>query len=165
MNHIAKRLGSRLRKLKKDHFTETVTAAGNTRRVSTLGGQNKLSDAVIDRLQGYFGAAIRRTVGTSVESMKKACIAGFKHVTSTDANPDHEDCVEGNASYCFYQKAIAENKTPPSHAIMKVKCILPAEGRNKVMAVYEDLSKDTLLQKCLSGRTQNPNESPPKSLE
>ncbi|GFU14070.1 uncharacterized protein TNCV_2536211 [Trichonephila clavipes] len=51
IGHIQKRVGSRLRKLKK-----------NTKG---LGGKGKLTDKFIDKLQNYYGIAIRRNVGCS----------------------------------------------------------------------------------------------------
>lgn len=159
VNHVAKRLGTRLRKLKKETFVETTTTTGKSRKMSTLGGKNKLTDEVIDRLTGYFGKAIRSSIGTTIEIMRKACLSGFKHVSSTDDNPDHEYCPHGENSHCFYNKALAKNIDPPSHETMRVKCRLPENDKKKVLAIYDDLSNDDLLRKCLSGRTQNPNES------
>jgi hypothetical protein len=160
VNHVQKRLGSRLRKLKKETFIEvTNEATGKTTKRCTIGGRGKLTDDTIERLTGYYGAGIKRTVGTTVQEMKKACLSGFKHVTSSDANPDHEYCEEGEGSYCFYNKALAKNQVPPSHSTMKVKCTLDPTERQKVMTIYKDLSSDELLHKCVSGKTQNPNES------
>ena len=63
---MAKRLGTRLRKLKKDTAIETLTATGKRKRISTLVGKNKLTDDVIERHRSYYGAGIRRTIGTNV---------------------------------------------------------------------------------------------------
>lgn len=40
-----------------------------------------------------------------------------------------------------------------------VKFILDKKERQAVFQVYKNLSKDELLNRCLLGRTQNPNES------
>lgn len=87
VNHVGKRLGTRLRKLKKETLEEKVTKTGKPYKASTLGGRNKMTDAVINHLSNYYGNAIRSNKGKSVEEMKKACLSGFKHVTSTDQNP------------------------------------------------------------------------------
>ena len=42
---------------------------------------------------------------------------------------------------------------------MKVYFNLDAEERKKILLVYKSLTEDQLLQRCLKGRTQNPNES------
>lgn len=49
IGHVQKRVGCRLRKLKK--------------RVAGLAGRGKLTDALTDRLQNYYGIAIRANVG------------------------------------------------------------------------------------------------------
>ena len=57
VGHYQKRIGSRLRKLKK--------------REKGLGGRGRLTDAMIDRLQNYFGVS-RQNVG-NLEGMKTSC--------------------------------------------------------------------------------------------
>ena len=49
IGHIQKRVGNRLRKLKEE--------------VSDLGGAGKLTDSMVDRLENYYGVAIRNNVG------------------------------------------------------------------------------------------------------
>ena len=56
IGHIQKRVGSRLRRLRKKE---------------SLGGAGGLSDKAINKLQNYFGIAIRKN-NTSVILMKKA---------------------------------------------------------------------------------------------
>ena len=68
IGHVQKRVGNRLRKLKK--------------KVKGLSG---LTDSVIDKLQNYYGMAIRSNVN-DLESMKSAVAAVLFHVASTDAN-------------------------------------------------------------------------------
>lgn len=43
--------------------------------------------------------------------------------------------------------------------IMSVSFHLNDDERNLVLNVYKDLTSSTLLEKCLMGRTQNPNET------
>ncbi|KAK3887257.1 hypothetical protein Pcinc_008653 [Petrolisthes cinctipes] len=61
-------------------------------------------------------------------------------------------------SWCFYQRAIANNEQPQSHTNMKVKFVLPSELRQKVWGEYRRLTSDKLLSACLLGKTQNQNE-------
>ena len=56
VGHVQKQVGSALRKLKKEN--------------KGLAGKGKLTDALIDRLQNYYGIAIRSNVG-NLETMKK----------------------------------------------------------------------------------------------
>ena len=96
IGHVQKRVGTRLRKLKK---TE--------KHLGKLG----LVDHVIDRLQNYFGMAVRSNVGDIVK-MKKAIYAAWCHVCSSEKRNYHVHCPAGADSWCTYQLDIA-NKTNP----------------------------------------------------
>ncbi|EZA54492.1 hypothetical protein X777_05747 [Ooceraea biroi] len=131
VGHVEKRMGTRLRNIKKE---------------KKLGGRGKLTDARITKLTKYYGLAIRRNVN-SVQDMKRAIKATLDHLTSTDKNPKHKNCPPGNESWCKWRKAEAAGKTqeyehPPPLNPEIVKHILP---------IYEDLSKDDLLTRCLGG--------------
>ena len=89
IGHVQKRVGNRLRKLKK--------------KVKGLSG---LTDSVIDKLQNYYGMAIRSNVN-DLESMKSAVAAVLFHVASTDAKPWHDHCPDGPDSWCRYNKDIS----------------------------------------------------------
>lgn len=90
-----------------------------------------------------------------MNEMKKAIMATYYHLISTDMVPQHHYCPLGADSWCAYRVAEAQNAAqaythpPPLHPDVK-KHILP---------IYEDLSRDDLLQRCLGGYTQNANES------
>lgn len=138
IGHVQKRVGCRLRKLKK-------TTRG-------LGGKGKLTDVLIDRLQNYYGIAIRANVG-NLQAMKQATLASLFHCSSTDNCPRHGLCPEGVSSWCGFNRAKALQRVGYKH-----KGGLPNEILNKVKAVYSDLCSDELLSKCLHGKTQNANE-------
>lgn len=158
INHVGKRLGTALRKVREQVITEKKTKTGKTRRVKEMGGKGKLTDFVIAKLQKYYTAAIRRHVGGTVEALRKDIYASFLHCSSSDNNPQHHLCPKTPDSYCFYQKAIANNKPIPSHKNMKVSFLLPSELRQKVWGEYRRLTSDKILSACLLGKTQNPNE-------
>ena len=65
VGHVQKRVETALRKLKKDN--------------KGLGGKGRLTDAMIDKLQNYYGIAIR-TNCKDIDSMKKAIYAAFSIV-------------------------------------------------------------------------------------
>ncbi|XP_025992970.1 uncharacterized protein LOC105198260 isoform X1 [Solenopsis invicta] len=152
-------MGKRLRDLvnttTEDVAVKTGKNAGRTRRSKILGGKGKLTGKVIDNLSRYYGAAIRHNCDL-VEKMKNAIWATYYHQQLTDDNPQHDMCMSGENSWCPYQKALAitgvenfqHNYTPlPENVIQAIK------------PIYEDLSKDELLERCLGGFTQNANES------
>lgn len=158
INHVAKRLGYGLRNLRKE--TQLVeTKGGKQRKKSVLGGQKKLTDKVITRLQFYFRRGITRKVNTSEEDMRNDIMSSFEHCSSTDDNPKHHLCPKSTDSWCFYQKALASGDEPASHSTMEISFTLDADQLQRVREVYERLTTDAMMKKCLRGFTQNPNES------
>ena len=140
VGHYQKRVGTRLRNLKK--------------KEKGLGGRGKLTDAVIDRLQNFFGVAIRQNTG-NLQQMKKSVLASLFHVASSNKNNWHfPHCPEGPDSWC---KANADKVNGTN--LYKPGPGLPLEIVHKVRPIYQALSKDTELEKCLHGKTQNANES------
>lgn len=154
VNHVSKRLGARLRKLREESKEETASG----RKRTTIGGKNKLTDKVIEKLTFYYGQAIRRNITGTTQAMQKDILASFYHCSSTDSDPRHGFCPLGKDSWCFFQRARAEGRSA-SHKDMKVKFILPNKERAKVLKIYQELTEDNLLSRCLLGKTQNPNES------
>lgn len=151
VNHVAKRLGTGLRGLKK------VKNVGKQKR-SSIGGKNKLTDVVIDHLQHYFQVSLNRKIGTSAKEMREEIMSTFYHCTSTDMNPQHQLCAKGEHSWCFYNRSMARGETPQSHTKMKVFFHLDDEQKEQVKAIYDRLTTDDMMNKCLKGVTQNRNE-------
>lgn len=141
IGHVQKRMGTQLRKVKKDN--------------KGLGGRGKLTAKLIDELTVYYGLAIRRSIKTSIEEMKNAIWATFFHKISTDEKPQHDRCPSGEDTWCSYQKA----KASGTLGSYKHKNPLPDEVQEAIRPVYEKLSNDELLERCLEGYTQNNNES------
>jgi hypothetical protein len=140
VGHYQKRVGTRLRTLKKIE--------------KGLGGRGRLTDATIDRLQNFVGVAIRQNVG-KLKEMRAGVLASLFHVASSKNNNLHfPHCPTGADSWCKYN-ADKINKT----TTYKPGPGLPMDVIMKVRPIFEDLSKDSELQKCLHGKTQNANES------
>ena len=139
IGHVQKRVGTALRKLKRDK--------------PGLGGKGKLTDSQIDKLQNYYGIAIRSNVG-NLAGMKKAIHASLMHCASSEARPLHDHCPTGSASWCRYQQDKANRTNLYKHGPG-----LPLAVIKEVKPEYVRLSEDNLLKKCLHGKTQNQNES------
>lgn len=119
-----------------------------------------LTDEIIDLLGSYYGKAICDNVGTNYETMRKAVWATFFHLTSSDDNPAHDFCPHGADSWCFFNRALAEDLTPASHKTKSLYLAkIPFERLDLIKSVYRDLTAPDILRKCLKGVTQNPNES------
>ncbi|GFT60688.1 uncharacterized protein TNCV_3584051 [Trichonephila clavipes] len=136
--HVQKRVGSRLRKLK----TKT----------KGLSGKGKLTDNFIDRLQNYYGIAVRSNVG-NLTAMQQNVIAALYHCASSDKKPMHGQCPIGKESWCYFQRGVANG----------TKCSTKYAGLsndvlNKIKPVYLELCDKQILSKCLHGRTQNANK-------
>ena len=138
VGHVQKRVGTRLRNLKK-------TTKG-------LGGRGRLTDKTIDKLQNYYGIAIRSH--STVAEMKKAIHASLFHVASSADNNYHAHCPIGESSWCRFNSdkitGLSTYKAGPGLPLKIIKHVKP---------IYEDLSKDQLLEKCVHGKTQNQNEA------
>lgn len=141
INHVQKQLGSRLRSLKN--------------KMKSLGGRGigKLTMGLIKELTTYYGLAIRRNI-SSAAAMKDSIMATFYHKISTDKNPQHQYCPKGSDSWCSWARAKAEKKlkayrhNPP----------LDIDVQKAILPIYEDLTSDDLLARCVGGFTQNNNE-------
>ncbi|GFW53131.1 uncharacterized protein TNCV_3293781 [Trichonephila clavipes] len=127
IGHVQKRVGSRLRKLKKS--------------TKGLGRKGKLTDKFIDTLQNYFGIAIWSNVG-NLSNMQTAVIAAFFHCCSTDKKPMHGQCPSGSDTWCKYQKAKQEGKLYKHRTAGLSNAVL-----NTVKTTYMDLCDQSLLEK------------------
>ena len=109
---------------------------------------------MIDRLQNYYGISIHRNKGDIV-GMKKAIYASVFHVASSKTNCWHDHCPTGKDSWCGYQADLAngtKHYVPGAGLPTGITC-------KHVKPIFEELSSDELLSKCLHGHTQNQNES------
>ena len=138
IGHYQKRLGTALRKLTKE---------------KKLGGKGKLTATLIDKMQNYFGIALRENC-TSVEKMEKSIWATLYHLAASDSRPIHGNCPEGPSSWCSYNRAKSEKKL----ATYKHRYGLSYEILQHVKPIYKRLTAPEMLQKCLHGKTQNVNE-------
>lgn len=144
VGHVQKRVGTRLRNLKK--CTKEILSDGKG-----LGGKGRLTEAAIDKLQCYYGNAIREHKHDIVK-MREAVWAVYFHKGSSDEKPVHNFC---DVSWCPFLKA-KRNGKPYTH---KTNNYLPSAVMNFIKPVWKDLAKTELLTKCLGGYTQNQNES------
>ncbi|GFW15047.1 uncharacterized protein TNCV_983391 [Trichonephila clavipes] len=129
IGRIQKRVGTKLRKLKSKR--------------KDLGGRGKLTDAIIDKLQNYYGIAIRDNVN-NLQGMRWAVIAAFFHCCSNAKQQMHGQCPVGPDSWCKCQQAVSKDKI----YIDKSKG-LPPNLINIIKPRYMKLCEQNLLAKCL----------------
>ena len=147
IGHVQKRVGTRLRNLKKKH--KEVLSDGKK-----LGGAGRLTEKVINTLQNCYGMAIRQNVNDLYGMKKSVAAVLFHYSESRDDETRHQFCLRTETSWCKYQ---ADKLTGKS--TYKQKITLPAAVRDVIAPIFKDLGSDSLLKKCLHGKTQNPNES------
>lgn len=146
VGHIQKRMGGRLRKIKRDWKGKKLSDG------KTIGGRNRLTDNLIDTFQRYYGNALRKTKG-NLPGMQKAVKAIWHHYASTKENPQHDHCPTGPTSWCKWQKDQVSNTN--TFEPKKVD----ASVMNQIKPVFEALGDSQILEKVLKGYSQNPNES------
>ena len=145
VGHVQKRVGTRLRRFRKENGKEVLSNG------KKLGGIGRLTDKWINKLQNYYGLAIRQNTD-NLFNMRKAVGAVLYHsgVAST-SEARHRFCTN-DSEWCKYRLAEKDGKP------FDEKPGLPAVIRDKIMPVFRDLSSEDLLRKCLHGNTQNNNE-------
>ncbi|GFX60937.1 uncharacterized protein TNCV_1896971 [Trichonephila clavipes] len=139
-------MGTRLRRLKTKMRGQKLSDG------KPLCGRNRLTEAEIDRLQAYYGLAIRRNL-SSVKDMQQAIWAIFLHKLSTDENlsMDFVPLIQIRGANLKKQNCLGR--------LIITKNSLPVDVVEAMRPDFRDLANPELLKKCLHGGTQNPNES------
>lgn len=102
VNHISKRMFAAPTKFVEQH--------------KGSGGTGKLTQVRMKKWGSFYRNAI--TQKDTVPEMQAAIFAILMHSSSTDETPLHQRCPVGENSWCFYQKAVANNtstRAPSSH--------------------------------------------------
>ena len=144
MGHVQKRLGTRLRNIVKAH-------KGTKNPIS---GRGKLTENVINSMQNYYGMAIRNNC-SNLYAMKKAVGAILWHCTAFSV-PDerHSMCPRDANTWCKWQLGKINGTS-----IYKDKISIPMAIHTIIKPIFNALSADDLLKKCMHGQTQNTNEA------
>lgn len=150
VGHVQKRLGTALRKYKKDKKGQKLTDG------KTVGGKGRLTDKIIDSMQNYYGQAIRENKG-NLEGMKKSIKAIQHHMikdSSQTLEEQHQYCPKSPDGWCKYWKDKGNGTE-----LYNDDSRLPDVFMTELIPVFVRLSNDALLQRCLKGLTQNQNEA------
>ena len=116
VNHIAKRLNTALSKL----------ASSGKKAGVTLGGHvfGKLTGKKIETLSRYYRMAVQAHQH-DVNGIQNEILASFEHSSSTDESPQHDRCLVGARSWCFYQTTLATGQEPGPHRTNVGKSLAP----------------------------------------
>ena len=148
VGHVQKRLGTRLRKLRNEKKHEKLSDG------KKISGKQRLTDKIINKMQNYYGMVIRQNPERLFD-MKKSIGAVLWHCSDiTDPEARHQFCPKNLHSWCKYQsdKITGMSTYKPSTS-------LPVSIKREIQKIFQDLSSDELLSRCLEGTTQNPNEA------
>lgn len=149
VGHVQKRLGTALRKYKKDMKGKKLSDG------KTVGGRGRLTDKVIDKMQNYYGKAIRGNK-ENLEGMKSSIKAIQHHMIKGEGTPQeqqHRYCPKSSDTWCKYQKDKMNGTL-----LYNDGSRLPAAFMKEPDHIFTRLSKDDLLKRCLKG-TPNQNEA------
>ena len=142
VGHVQKRCGTRLQRLKQENRGLKL---GDGKGLS---GAGRLTDTIIDTLQNYYGFASRQNAG-KLDAMEQSVRAIPPHIASSKENPMHDNCPDGEESWCGYKI------DPESYKHRKG---LPTDIIKFIQPVFADLSSQQLLAKCVHGKTQTNND-------
>ena len=96
VGHVQKRIGSGLREFKRKCRGMKLSVG------KEVGGRGRLTDKVVDKIQNYYGEAIKNNAG-NLASMKSAISAIFQHMIRNDnksLDEQHSLCPKGGDSWC-----------------------------------------------------------------
>ena len=141
IGHVQKRVAGRLRKLKEKCHGVKLSDG------KTIGGRGRLTDGMINKLQIYYGLAVRGNL-EDICSMQKNIMTGLYHISSSADSPNHP--MRPDDGWCEYNK----NPKNYQHHEGTPMCIV-----DLTEPIYIDLSDPLLLPRCAHGKTQNSNES------
>ncbi len=139
VGHIQKRMGRKLNNLVLECKKRTYQDE-NGKKSKGIGGKNKLTKKEIYRIQGHYGAAIRKHVGNE-NGMRNAIWAIYHHRSG-----DHSLCGD----WCPSKSGNLEKANAR---------VLPHHVLEEMKPVFENLTSSELLSRCTHGGTQNVNES------
>ena len=104
MGHVQKRLGTALRKYKNDKKGKKLSDG------KSVGGKGRLTDKIIDKMQNYYGKAIRGNKG-NLEGMKSSIKAIQHHMIRNEnltLDKQHQYCPRSPDTWCKYWKDEAD---------------------------------------------------------
>ncbi|XP_068700909.1 uncharacterized protein [Montipora foliosa] len=148
VGHVQKRLGTALRNYKKNMKGAGLKMSDGGK----VDGRGRLTDNVIDKMQKYYGRAIRENTG-NLEKMKNSVWAIYHHMIKNDLcslEEQHKLCPKDQDTWCKFWKDKAAYKEDN-----RLPCVFVEE----LKPIFTRLTSDDLLKRCLQGQTQNRNES------
>ena len=147
INHISKRMYRGLEKVVKD--AKSAVGCG-------LGGKGKLTQVRMKKWTQYYRNAVVKHA-PEVAKTRDAIWAIYQHSVSTEDDPQHDNC---DVDWCWWQQAMAAGVDPEERRQEgRHDPPLPLPAAERLLPLFERLSKPDLLERCMSLGTSNANES------
>ena len=150
VGHVQKRLGTALRKYKADRKGKKLSDGKG------VGGRGRLTDKIMDKMQNYYGKAIRGNKGDLL-GMKRSIKAIQCHMienTKVPMQEQHYYCPKDDNTWCKFWKEQLDDTVTYDQSNR-----LPEVFMEELAPIFTRLSQDNLLSRCLKGITQNQNEA------
>ena len=150
VGHVQKRLGTALRQYKNNKKGQKLSDGKG------VSGRGRLTDKLNDKMQNYYGKAIRQNKG-DLQSMKNSIKAFQHHMIVNETLPlekQHLYCPKDKNSWCKFWKDKLKGTSTCDDSKR-----LPEVFMEKLDPIFIRLSKVDLLSRCLKGMTQNQNEA------
>lgn len=103
VGHVQKRMGTRLRNLKAQK-KKVKPSDGKP-----LAGKGRLTNLAIQRIQTFYGLAIRRNAN-QLDKMREDVWATFYHLLSTNSNPRHIGCAHRTLKFGVHTLKVKKKK-------------------------------------------------------
>jgi len=118
----------------------------------SLGGRGRLTDKTVDKIQNFYGQAIRANPG-DLKGMVDSIWAIYYHMiksTKMELPEQHQYYLKGDASWCKYWSNRESYEESRRLAPVFLEVLKP---------IFKDLTNENLLGRCMLGLTQNQNEA------
>ena len=113
-----------------------------------IGGKERLTDKMINKLQNYFGITIRQSKGKTVYELKNAIGAVLFHCSeASNLDTRHQMCPRSSESWCKLQFDKINNTS-----LYKNKPGLSSVVRDAIKPIFMNLSDDNLLKNAFMGK-------------
>ena len=121
----------------------------------SIQGKGRLTKERIDSFQVFYGKALHDNKGDAA-AMSRATMAILKHYSDRSLDEQHEDCPDGEGSWCKYKSGL--ESTSPS-AYLPIKNPIAPALYDVLLPTFTALSDQRLLRACQAAKSQNANES------
>ena len=128
---------------------EACWVSPTLRKLKKHKGFKALTESVIDKLQKYFGIALRANTGGTVQRIAAAIWPSFLHVASNEKSYYHDLCEKSPTNWCQHQRDQFNNTNLFQHGTG-----LPNDVIAHVKPIYKDLIKHEELKSTFMAKPE-----------